>query len=113
MFPEADWRLFRSVHRAALDRYCTRVLEECAATIREADTSHERYLRLFHLIKERDKSLAVAFDDLRRSTGIQRLAAMIALELVTDEELDRFSTPTRDSAIALGNLYRSSERRRR
>jgi hypothetical protein len=90
------------------------VLEECAATIREAETSsHDRYLRLFRLLKERDKSLAIAFDDLRRSTGIQRLAAMIALEVVADEELDRFSAPTRDSAIAVADLYRSSEKRRK
>jgi len=113
-FPESDWRLLRSVHRTALDRYCTRVLEDCAATIREADTSsHDRYLHLFRLLRERDKSLSLAFDALRRSTAIERLAAMIALDVVTDEELDRFSTPTRDSAIFLADLYRPSEKRRK
>lgn len=72
-----------------------------------ADTSpHDRYLRLFRMLKERDKSIAAAFDDLRRSTGIQRLAAMIALEVVTDEELDRFSAPIRDSAKLLADLSR-------
>src|SRR2546427_8243294 len=75
-FPEHDWRLLRVVHRTALDRYCTRVLEECVATIRGTDISpHDRYLRLFRLLKERDESIATAFDDLRRSTAIQRLAA--------------------------------------
>ena len=45
-FPEHDWRLLRVVHRTALDRYCTRVLEECVATIRGTDISpHDRYLR--------------------------------------------------------------------
>jgi len=111
--PETDWRLLRSVHRAALDRYCTRVLEECAMTIRGAAPSpHDRYLRLFRMLKERDASIAAAFDDLRRSTAIQRLAAMIALGVVTDEELNRFSAPTRDSAIVLADLSRSSGNRR-
>jgi len=65
-FPEHDWRLLRVVHRTALDRYCTRVLEECVATIRGTDISpHDRYLRLFRLLKERDESIATAFDDLR------------------------------------------------
>ena len=56
-------------------------------TIRGAAPSpHDRYLRLFRMLKERDASIAAAFDDLRRSTAIQRLAAMIALGVVTDEE---------------------------
>ena len=111
-FPETDWRLLRSLHRAALDQYCTRVLEECAATIQGADPSpHDRYLRLFRLLKERDESMAAAFDDLRRSTAIQRLAAMITLGVVTDEELDRFSAPTRDSAKVLADFSRSSGNR--
>jgi hypothetical protein len=110
-FPETDWRLLRSAHRAALDRYCTRVLEECAAVIRADMSPHDRYLSLFRLLKERDQALAYAFDDLRRSTAIQRLAAMIALEVITDEELDRFSAPTRDSAMVLADLSRSSGKR--
>ena len=110
-FLETDWRLLRSVHRAALDRYCTRVLEECAAAIRADMSPHDRYLRLFRLLKERDQAIASAFDDLRRSTAIRRLAAMIALEIITDEELDRFSAPTRDAAMALADLSRSSGKR--
>jgi hypothetical protein len=102
------------VHRTALDRYCTRVLDECTATIRAADISpHDRYLRLFRLLKECDQSIATAFDDLRRSTAVQRLAAMIALGVVSDEELDRFSAATRASATALADLSRPSEKRRK
>jgi len=112
-FPEHDWRLLRVVHRTALDRYCTRVLEECVATIRGTDISpHDRYLRLFRLLKERDESIATAFDDLRRSTAIQRLAAMIALGVIPDEELGRFSATTRDSAVAMADSWRSIEKRR-
>ena len=112
--PESDWQLFRSVHATALDRYCKRVLEECAATIREPDMSaHERYLRLFRLLRARDQSIAAAFNDLRRSTAVQRLAAMILLELVTGEELDRFSEATRDTATELADISRSSRKGKR
>ena len=84
------------------------MLAECAETIREVDSSpHERYLRLFRLLKDRDESMANAFDDLRRSTALQRLASMIALGVVTDEELSRFSVATRDSAVALADIWRS------
>jgi hypothetical protein len=107
-FPEQDWRLLRSVHRAALDRYCARVLEECAEAIRAADISaHERYLRLYRLLQERDQAIATAFNDLRRSTALERLAAIISLGVVTDEELAQFSAPTRDSAMVLADMLRS------
>jgi len=105
LIPEHDWRVLRSVHRSALDRYCSRVLDECVATIQRADLSaHDRYLKLYTLLKERDKSLAAAFDDLRRSTALQRLAAMIALRVVTDQELSQFSVATRDAARMLADL---------
>jgi hypothetical protein len=105
--PERDWRLLRSVHGEALDRYCARVLEECATVIRDTkSSSHDRYLKLFRLVKERDDSIAVAFNDLRRSTAIQRLASMLLLGTVTDEELSQFSVETRESATALADIWR-------
>jgi hypothetical protein len=110
-FPEADWRLLRSLHHAALDRYCARVLEECATVLRDADVSaHDRYLRLFRLLKERDPRIAAAFDDLRRSTAIQRLAGMINLGVLTDVELAQFSQATRESATALAEIVGPSEK---
>ena len=112
--PEGDWRVLRSVHRTALDRYCARVIEECAAGIRDTDSSpHDRYLRLFRLVKERDESIAAAFNDLRRSTAIQRLASMIALGVVTDAELSQFSAATRDAATVVADLWRPSRNRRK
>jgi hypothetical protein len=111
-FPERDWRRLRSVHRAALDRYSARVLDECAAVMRSDGSPHDRYLRLFRLLEERDERMAAAFNDLRRSTAIQRLAAMISLGVVTDAELSEFSASTRESAMALVDLWRPSGKRR-
>ena len=108
-FPEKDWRHLRVVHRAALDRFCAGVLEECAETIRAVgSTSHERYLKLFRLLRERDESMAVAFDDMRRSRAIERLAAMILLGVVTDEELAGFSDSTRNSAVSWADIHRKN-----
>jgi hypothetical protein len=113
-FPEHDWRLLRSLHDAALDRYCARVLEECGAVMQDADSSaHDRYLRLFRLIKERDERIVAAFDDLRRSTAIQRLAAMINLGVITDVELAQFSQATRESATALAEILGPSAQGRK
>lgn len=102
---ERDWRLLRSAQSTALDRYCTRVLDECATVIRGADSPHDRYLRLFRLLQEQDAAMAAACDDLRRSTAIQRLAAMINLDAITDAKLDEFSAPTREAAKTLAEMY--------
>jgi hypothetical protein len=53
------------------------------------------------LLQKHDRAIAAAFNDLRRSTAIERLAAMIALKVVNDEELDQFSARTRESAKML------------
>jgi hypothetical protein len=100
--PEPDWKVFRTVRAAALDRYCARVLDECAAVIQDTSTTnHERYLRLFRLLDDRDDALASAFNDFRRSTAIIQLAHIRRLGVVTDEELGRFSPGTREVVNAL------------
>jgi len=49
--------------------------------------------------------VAAAFDDLRRSTAIQRLAAMISLGAVNGVELAQFTPATRASATALAEIF--------
>jgi hypothetical protein len=100
--PESDWKVFRTVREAALDRYCARVLHECAAVIEDTSaTSHERYLRLFRLLREKDDDLADAFNNPRRSAALIQLARIHGLGVVTDEELRRFSAGTREIVTAL------------
>ena len=81
------------------------MLDECAVVMRDDKLSaYDRYLRLVQLVRERDDRVAAAFDDLRRSTGIQRLAAMINLGVVSSVELGRFTPATRESATALAEI---------
>ena len=116
-FSERDWKHLRAVHATALQRYCSRVLDESDAIIRDTkDSPHERYLRLFDLLLDRNADMATAFDDLRRSTAIQRLAAMVRLRLLTDEELAGFQPDVQETVRVLGDLLaprRKTARRRR
>lgn len=64
--------------------------------VAESGSAHERYLRLYDLIRTRDKELAAAFDDFRRSTAIMQLMLMRSHNLVTPDELARFSSGTWD-----------------
>ena len=104
-FPERDWKHLRAVHPTALARYCERVLAEAAAIVADKDLSaHERYLRVADLIGDRNRQMSFAFDDMRRSTAMSRLAALIGLDLLTPAELDKFSADVRTSADALSDL---------
>jgi hypothetical protein len=93
---ESDWKLFRQLHPLALHRFCERALSEVGRLASETGKSaHERYLTVFRLLQRRDKELAEAFNDLRRSTALLQLAILRSRGLVTDEEFARFSPETR------------------
>jgi hypothetical protein len=94
---EPDWKHFRALHPIVLERFCQRVLSEIAGLAQDsAGTSHERYLAIYRLMPQRDRELADIFDDLRRSTAIAQLAHMWALDLLTEDEMARFSPDTRE-----------------
>jgi hypothetical protein len=100
--PESDWKLFRKLRELALERFCRRVLEELEPlTQNSSQTYHECYVDVFRLLKQRDRQLAQAFDDPRRSRMIQQLAAIQAHGLLEPGELARFSARTRTAVDAL------------
>jgi hypothetical protein len=92
--PEADWKKWRKISEAALERFCGRILGEAAAFERAAGTAHERYLKLHALVSERDDDIAAVFNDQRRSTAYRQIAQAVADGIVTREELASFSEDT-------------------
>lgn len=98
-FSERDWKHLRSVQPTALDRYCARVLDESVTIIQDTHgSSHERYFRLFYQLQDRNAEMATAFDDVRRSTALQRLSAMVGLGLLTEQELAGFNPDVQEAA---------------
>lgn len=104
-FPEADWKILRSLSRIALDRFSKRILEEAAfVMVDPSKDHHERYLALFKLLHSRDRELGDAFNDLRRSSALIQLAHMRHHQLFTEEEFMKFSKETRDRVEGFLNL---------
>lgn len=103
--PESDWRRFKEVHNKLLERYCCQILDEVAALSRSNQGSaHERYLKIYRILQKRDKQIATAFDDFRRSTAVMQLAIMRRMKLLTDEDLNLFSEQTRARVDGIGSL---------
>ena len=103
--PESDWRHFKRVHNELLERYCGRVLDELAETLKSRDGSaHDRYVRAYNLLKERDEDLVRAFDDFRRSTAVMQLAIMRSMALLTDDDLSVFSRQTQEQVRGITSV---------
>src|SRR5262249_49303045 len=93
--PERDWKAFRELHKVALERLCEKILAEARQkTEASGPSSHEKYLNLYKLIHKRDREIARAFNDFRRSTAIMQIGVINSMGLLTDEELQRFSPET-------------------
>ncbi len=103
--PESDWKKFRRLREVALERLCDRTLKEIARLAVDASSgSHQRYLEIYELIQRRDREIARAFNDPRRSRALQQLSAMHALGLLEDGELDAFTDETRETVEFLSTL---------
>ncbi|MCF8030725.1 MAG: hypothetical protein K9K39_07505 [Desulfohalobiaceae bacterium] len=90
---ESDWKIFKKIHAAALERFSQQILQESRAICdNESLSGHERYIRLYKHIKKRDKEIARAFNDYRRSTAKICLKHMVNMDLVTDEEFSQLSS---------------------
>ena len=112
-FPESDWKVFREVRAAALDRFCDRVLTDTQRISADLNKSaHDRYIEIYRLLQRRDRELARAFDAPRRSQATSQLALISSLALLTPEELSRFTPATRDSIIAVAAIFQQPRRRR-
>jgi hypothetical protein len=96
-FPERDWKLLRQLKPQLLARFCERVLDNAVSIVNDSTVgSHERYLKLYEYTREQDRVLGAAFDDLRRSNALTKLATIHALGLFTDEEFAQFTEETRE-----------------
>lgn len=93
---EDDWKHFKRIQAIALDRLCARLLKQlqqhCTAT---AGTNFERFEKALSTAKEGSNAYQRAFTDLRRSTAFTKLLEMVALGLISNEELKGFSAQTR------------------
>lgn len=95
---ESDWRLFRQLHPFVRDTFCDSILREITRVASDAaKTPHERYLKIYKLVQEKDRLLADAFNSPRRSTVLSRLAMIHSHGLFTEEEITRFSAEARDA----------------
>lgn len=88
---ESDWKIWRRLRREALDRYSQKVLDDAAKLQSGTGGAHERYLKLYQLIKRRDKQMGQIFDGPSRSDAFFQIAAAVQAKALRSEDLQQFS----------------------
>jgi hypothetical protein len=95
--PESDWKQFKYLRDKAQTKLCDLILSEISS-IGADDTlsSHEKYLKTYTLIRDRDKELTEIFDGYSRSRALMQLAMIQSRELLEPEEFECFSESTQE-----------------
>ena len=89
---ERDWKVFKKVREAALERFCESAVADLAAVCSDGTRSVcDRYRAAGELMHKRDREMADAFDDLRRLTAIPQLVLMHTRGLVSAGDMKLFS----------------------
>jgi hypothetical protein len=103
---KADWTIFKELRKLALERFCSRVLDDIARiSSDDAKSKHGRYIAIYRLMQERDREIDPIFDVLRRSTAVRQLTAFRMHDLVTAEELNSLSPELRQRVEGIVQIY--------
>jgi hypothetical protein len=104
---DSDWKLFRRLHKVALERFCQRVIEEINhATSNCTEDYHKRYLEVFDLIMDRNEKMGWAFDDMRRSKAMILLTNIKESDLLSEEDFSHFGPETREAVEVILGIRR-------
>lgn len=89
---ELDWKIFKQIKSLALEKYCSKTLDEAKdIVLGERESSHETYLHLFKTLQKKDKQLADMFDGHSRSRAWLQLIAIRKEGLAEQPLLDKLT----------------------
>ncbi|MFO7580457.1 hypothetical protein [Nitrosomonas halophila] len=92
MITESDWKKFKKIKEAALEKFCAKVLTDVQEATSQADMSnYAKYIYLFKLIENADKRLSLLFDSHSRSKARMQLMLLRSEGLVAEDDLEGLS----------------------
>ncbi|MGD8886480.1 MAG: hypothetical protein PVF34_12720 [Gammaproteobacteria bacterium] len=95
---ESDWKVFKKIKEKAIEEFCTRALAEFEEVINNKEQHvHNRYLLLYKLVQNRDKKMALLFNDHSRSKAWLQLLAIRGEGLADEALLSKLSEEFRNS----------------
>jgi len=89
---ESDWKIFKRVKEAALERLCAAVITDLEEAITsDIDSYHGKYTYIYRLVENADKRLSLLFDGHSRSRAPLQLTLFRSEGLVENDELEGMS----------------------
>ncbi len=89
---ESDWKTFKVIKEKALERFCDDTLNQCSKVIsNQSESVHDRYLKLYRVVKNRDKEMALLFDGHSRYNAPMQLLGLRSRGLADDALLAKLS----------------------
>jgi hypothetical protein len=71
---ESDWKIFKELRPQALQRYCERVMLDVDKIFHDEEgNAHERYMKMYKIVRDGDKTLSRMFDGFSRSKALDQL----------------------------------------
>ena len=102
---ESDWKYFRRIKDAILNRHCNAILEVVDLINKNRKSEeHKSYLQIYRLLEEKDKEIADTYNDIKRSNAIEKIYLMRRHLAMTNEEFSKFSEETKDLVNHILNL---------
>ena len=102
MGSEKDWKILRGVREKALNRLCSRILNELEKMYhleKSSNAPHSAYINVYRFIQERDKVVADLFNDWRRTTVFIVVSGWLREGLLTRLEFNKLSEETKEAFI--------------
>jgi hypothetical protein len=100
--PETDWKKLRALKTRALNDACARILDAVTPIVQKREgREHEAYLALWELLQKQDQLIASMFDDFKRSTAFDKLAAWQRHGLVSESDVAMFTEETQATVQAM------------
>ena len=98
MISESDWKKFKKIKEAALERFCGTILKDVSEGLASKDnpTNHGKYLYLYKLIENYDKQIALLFDDHSRSKATIQLIMLRREGLIEDTDIQGLSNELKE-----------------
>lgn len=94
---ESDWKIFSKLFPEVLERLYQRYLKEIEAVAADGSKTYfDRFEEISQLTRNRRKEVFIGFDRFSRSRALSQLAYLKTLDLLTEEEFQRFSPETRE-----------------
>lgn len=92
MISESDWKKFKAVKEAALNKLCGAALEDCSeAMCSQKSSNHGKYLLVYRLLQNYDKQISMIFDFNSRSKALMQLGLMKSEGLLEESDILSFS----------------------